>query len=306
MDDSTQNNKPGSSRRAPAKKPTKRKATATPGARAQGTRSTARSSSYSRSSSRPSSGNRSGGSSYAARAARTSRSSAQRSRRTSSHAAKMTFKERLLTSRPALAAIAIVAVIALVGVFDMAANSGKAFGNVSVNGMNVSGMTSEQIQEMLREEFTPRVSHAQVTIYASDEVNDTKSDVLAEEARAIAEQISVEEANQKKSSWQVDSLSLKASLPIEQAAEQALAVGRSDGGIATRLGLLVGEHNVEMGVDFDEAALEELATDIDNTIGDPRIDATVTVEDIVVGLTSHVHCGIAQIHLDVRGVEPGL
>ena len=178
-----------------------------------------------------------------------------------------------------MAVIAVIVVVALVGVFDMASNAGKAFGNVSVNGINVSGMTKEQIQDVLREEYAPRVSHSQITIYASDEVNDLKDELSAEEARAIAEQISVEEANETKSSWQADSLSLKASLPVEEAADSALAVGRSDGGVVTRLGLLLGSHDVEMGVNFDSTALDALAQDIDNTIGDPRIDATVAVED---------------------------
>lgn len=203
-----------------------------------------------------------------------------RSTRSSERSNQITFKERVMTSRPTLVAIAIVIVVAILGIVDMAANAGKAFGNVTIGEVNVSGLTSQEIQDTLRETYSPRISHAQVTIYAREsEPTDIVDEYAEQEARAIAEQLSVEEAGENTSSWQADSLSLKANIPYEALAEEALAVGRSDGGIAARLGLLFGAHEVPLAVSFDEESLETLASDIDRTIGDPRIDTTVVIED---------------------------
>lgn len=170
--------------------------------------------------------------------------------------------------------------LVVVGIFDTASHWGKAFGDVYVNGIPVGGMTADEMRDKLRDEFGQRVSHAQVTIYADDDaqVND-RFDLTDEERRAIAEQISAEEAVLSIGSWSTDALSLKATVDYETAIKKAMAVGREDGGLPTRIGLLFAANNVNMGLNFDKDALESLASDIDRTIGDPRIDTTVVVED---------------------------
>lgn len=190
------------------------------------------------------------------------------------------FIQRITSSRLAIVVVAIVAVLVLVGGIDAAANWGKAYGNVSVNGLSVGGMNSEQIVAALQEEYGSRVSHAQVTIYANEEAERTGGKAISqEELEATAEQISVEEANERVQFWDVDALTLKGTLPYEQVAQQALAVGREDGGIGKRFGLLISAQDIPIGVDFDDGRIEELASQIDLTIGDPRIDTTVVVLD---------------------------
>ena len=68
-----------------------------------------------------------------------------------------------------LIAIAVIAMFAIVGIFDTAANWGKAYGNVSVAGMDVSGKTEEEIATLLQDAYAQRVSHAQVTVFADEE-----------------------------------------------------------------------------------------------------------------------------------------
>lgn len=176
--------------------------------------------------------------------------------------------------------LAIIAVILLVGVFDVTANWGKAYGNVTINGIAVGGMTADEMRDLLKSEYGPRVSHAQVTIFASE---DAMKRAQLEESPAvdpsIAEQISAEDSYKAVESWATDALSLKANVPYDDAVEKALAIGRSDGGLLTRLFLLGGTKDIPLSVNFDEGCLEELASQIDLTIGSPRVDATVVIDE---------------------------
>ena len=169
---------------------------------------------------------------------------------------------------------------AIVGIFDTASNWGKAYGNVSVAGMDVSGKTEEEIAALLQDQYAQRISHAQVTIFADEEAKKNGKNFLSEEERrAIAEQISNEEAVSTIGSWIVDTLSLKATVPYAEIAHQAVDLGRGEGGFLTRLGLLVTHRDIPMHVDFDANALETVASDIDRTIGEPREDSSVIIED---------------------------
>jgi len=188
------------------------------------------------------------------------------------------FVQRITSSPVALVMIIVVLVLVVVGVFDGISNWGKVYGNVSVNGMNVSGMTSDEVVDALKAEYGTRVSHAQVTIYANEEAQRTGGKAISdEELKATAEQVSVEEAKERVQSWDVDALTLKGAIPYDEIAKQALAVGRENGGIGKRFGLLVGREDIPVSVVFDDTRIEDLAGQIDSTVGDPRIDTTVTV-----------------------------
>ena len=188
---------------------------------------------------------------------------------------------RLSSSRPAIVALVIVCALVVIGLFDTASNWGKAYGNVSVNGVAVGGMTADEMRDALKSEFGSRVSHAQITIYSSEEAKQSAADENGETGsnEAVAEQLSVEDANATLGPWSVDALSLKANVPYDDAIEKALSVGRDDGGIAARLGLLVSARDIPLAVEFDDDLIEALASEIDLAIGDPRVDTTVAVVD---------------------------
>ena len=190
------------------------------------------------------------------------------------------FATRLFSSRPAIIALAIVCALVVVGLFDAASNWGKAYGNVSINGVSVGGMTADEMRDALKSEFGSRVSHAQITIYASEEskrrTEGGDGQIAADDV--VAEQLSVESANETLGPWSVDALSLKANVPYDRAIEEALSIGRDDGGIPARLGLLISGRDVPLDVEFDKGMVEALASEIDQAIGDPRVDATVAVE----------------------------
>ena len=200
-------------------------------------------------------------------------------------ARKLSIGERIITSRPVLIAIAIVVVLFVAGGVDAIVNWDKAFGNVTINGVQVGGKTADEMRESLKDEFGQRVSHSQVTIYANEEARQNankepeEQELVDEEHYATAEQISAEDAVASIDSWTTDALSLKASIGYDDAVQKALEVGRSDGGLLERLLLIFRPHDVELVVNYDADALDGLASEIDRTTGDPRVDTTVVVEE---------------------------
>lgn len=180
--------------------------------------------------------------------------------------------ERLRSSKPAMVALILLIALAALGVWDTASHWQRAYAGVSVNGVDVSGMDRSEMNQALRSAFGPRVSHAQVTVYGSDE--DRR---ITEEALASAGDAGSQGAPVEADHWTTDALSLKANIPYERAIDEALACGREDGGFVKRIQMIADPVDIPLGVDFDLEALDAFASQIDNAIGDPRQDATVQI-----------------------------
>ena len=80
-----------------------------------------------------------------------------------------------------------------------------------------------------------------------------------------------------KQAWQTTGAELGASLDSGQLAQQALAVGRSDGGVLARMGAGLFGKRIQVDPSFDEGALEDFASGIDAAIGQARVDYDVKV-----------------------------
>lgn len=183
-------------------------------------------------------------------------------------------------SRAALAASAVVALVVVGGAVDFGMNAGKAYPGVRVGDIDVSGKTSDEIVRLIDEAYASRLAGASATIYASDEAASRTADAAsAAEDAALAEQIAVEEARASKEAWTASAADLGAAVPSEDLAREALAVGREDGGILSRLGSLFAGTEIEVRAAYDGESLEALASDIDATIGEPRIDYGIAVVD---------------------------
>ena len=192
----------------------------------------------------------------------------------------------IFSSKKLMIATFVIVILLVGGIADTVANMGKTYGNVYVAGVDVGGMKPEEVDAKLRDELATDVTHAQVKIYASEDAQRIASGDMTEEERvkqiekiAQAEQISVEEATANVQSWTTDALTLHAEVPYEQLVEDAMAVGRSNGFIFSRLGLFFMKNEVPVNLSYDESAIESLASDIDNTVGDARVDATVSIAD---------------------------
>ena len=187
--------------------------------------------------------------------------------------------ERLLEHRALTAVLAAVLVVVLFVLADTAANWGRAYGNVSINGMSVAGMTAEDMRGALDAQFGAKLPGSQVSVYASEEARERSTQKLAqEENAATAEQVSAEDAKANVGTWTADGATLKASLPYDQVISEALEAGRK-GGPFGRIALALSGQDVELSVLYDETALDTFASDIDASYGNARQDATVSIDN---------------------------
>lgn len=192
----------------------------------------------------------------------------------------------LSRSRTALAIFVVVVALALGGLVDFGLNVGKAYPGVHVGELDVAGKNSDEISQLVDETYEARLAAGSVVIYAND---DAATHVASKEATAqdtaLAEQLAVEEAQANKLAWTADATTLNASIPSQELAEQALAVGRENGGLFTRLGSFFMGYSVEARAAYGSSELEDLAVDIDATIGNPRVDFGITVDGGVAAVT---------------------
>ncbi len=186
-------------------------------------------------------------------------------------------------SRVKLLIVALCAVTVLaLGAFgvDRLLNADKIYKGVSVGEVDVSGMTVNEASFAVEDHYREKLLSSQVVVYADEDLVgkvDVRTEILEEEA--LADQISVEAARENKQIWLVTAESLGASVASRELAEQSFQVGREDGGIFARLGAMLFGKDIPIRCDYDESLLDELVLDIDETLGAPRIDSDIVIED---------------------------
>lgn len=145
-------------------------------------------------------------------------------------------------------------------------------------------MSVEDAQKTIDTTYNKRLFGSDVTICRSDEVltavlNGEKVEDLE------GEDVSVDEAAAAQQTWKTDATTLQANVNAEELAYEALEVGRSDGGIFKRVGAFLFGNTVSPNLNFNDSAIEELAKDIDKTMGDVRVNYGVKVSDGVAAVT---------------------
>lgn len=187
-----------------------------------------------------------------------------------------------LCMRSRVALIAVVAVVVLGGgaLIDFGLNNGKAYPGVRVGAIDVSGKTEAEIASLISDTYQARLDGTTVTIYASEEARQRVDDAAAQaQNAALAQQLSVEEARANQQLWTTDAATLEASLPADELAKEAIEVGRSNGGLLARISALFGGQTVGLHLDYQGGQLESLASEIDSSIGNPRVDCSIQVVD---------------------------
>ena len=183
-------------------------------------------------------------------------------------------------SRPALIVSVCVVALVVICTVDGVSHAGRAYSGVKVGDIDVSGLNAEEIEQALDQAYVQPLQQASATVFASDEAAQQTDEAAAaqnQQDAALAEQMAVDEAMALKQAWQTTGAELGASLDSGQLAEQALAVGRSDGGLLARMGAGLFGKSIQVEPSFDEGALEEFASNIDAAIGQQRVDYDVKV-----------------------------
>lgn len=190
------------------------------------------------------------------------------------------FISLLMRSRAALIVFLVIVVVGGGALIDFGLNNGKAYPGVHVGMVDVSGKTEDEIVSLVSETYQPRVDSTQVSIYASQDAKQSVSDAAAQaQDAALAQQLSVEEARANRQLWTTDAATLSASLPVHDLAQQALEVGRSEGGVLARVSALFVGWTVQPYLSYNDSAIESLASEIDSSIGNPRVDYGVSVSN---------------------------
>lgn len=188
-------------------------------------------------------------------------------------------------SRIALVLTLVVAVGLVGGLVDFGLNANKAYPGVHVGDIDASGKTSDEIATLIEQTYGPRLAQGTVTVYANEEAAAAGQQDQSVPTELNAEQQTAEEERANRTSWTVDALALGATLPASELADRALAVGREEGGLPARLSALFGGWNVEVALRYGAHELEELASTIDEAIGNVRVDFGFTVDNGVATVT---------------------
>lgn len=175
--------------------------------------------------------------------------------------------------------IVFLALIAI-GTLDMGLNWDRAYPGVKVGDIDVGGKTRSEISEIVASTYTNRLATNKVTIYASEDAQNKYSDELKKiESEAQAEQISAEAANANKEYWVVDMNSLIATLQCDEIADEAIQVGRSNGGLPARLLTPITGYTISPHASFSTDKFDSLTSSIDSTLGNERQDTTISIEN---------------------------
>ncbi len=183
-------------------------------------------------------------------------------------------------SRIALVAVVIIAVLGVGALVDLGMNWGKAYAGVRIGSIDVSGKTAEEMKELVNATYQAKLANGHVIVYANDDAQARVNDAMAQaEDAALAEQRSVEEARANRQLWEASAQELGAALPTDDLVKEALALGREDGGLLARVGMLFGGRTIDMRASYVDQAVEKLASDVDATIGTVRVDYNVAVSN---------------------------
>lgn len=173
-----------------------------------------------------------------------------------------------------------------VSLVDVGMSWGKVHQGVSVGTVDLSGKTLSEAESAIRAAYEERLADHQMFVFANEETASSLGSVEGViEGEELSEQLSYEEAQQSKRLWVATGPSVRAELPAADLARRAMALGREDGGVFTRLGLLFGGRTIEVSANYGEEELEALAHDIDTAIGEPRVDFDIEIEDGVATVT---------------------
>lgn len=174
-------------------------------------------------------------------------------------------------------AVCALVLIALVGFgVDSFMTHGRVYGGVSVGEVNVSGMTRDEAVKAVNDVYAVRLEGVTAVIYSSDEVRSQieSGDITTSET---LEEQSVESARDSGQAWTPSAASLEASVPAEQLVDEAMRVGREDGGIFGRAGAVLFGRVIDVPIEFNTASLESLAESIDASIGEARVEWGIKV-----------------------------
>lgn len=172
-------------------------------------------------------------------------------------------------SKPVFAAVVLAAIIVACGAFDSASHLGKVYGHVMVGDIDASGMTERELSDALLNRYGTSLAASGVTVYASEEA--MRDHVQSQDSGNL----SVDQQADQTTSWYADKNSLQAYIDYNDLVEEAMKAGRK--GFGDRVKLFFSKRNIDVSVNYNEAIIESLASQMDAVLGYPYVNSEVTV-----------------------------
>lgn len=178
----------------------------------------------------------------------------------------------------------LVAVVLVIGytVVDIASSLGKIHPGVSVQGVDVGGMSTSDAAAKLNETLTPQLNEAHITLYQNADIAAADGVVIESNSgieKAYADQTSGSDVNKDgvTDKWTVTAETIGAYVDGQALAEEAYRIGREGNFIAERFGAWFGGKPLVATVAVSDERFNALISEINTTIGKPIVDSTIGI-----------------------------
>lgn len=182
----------------------------------------------------------------------------------------------------------LLALVVGFGVFDIASSWGKIHPGVSMQGIDIGGMTVEEAADKLEGELQPRIDEASLTVYEgqSDDVQtDSSADAsLAYAAEEDASHGSDSNGDGEVDDWSVSAETIGAYVDGTALANEAYQYGREGNFLLDRIAAWFGGKAFNATISYDSESFSGLVDDINDAIGDKIVNSKAAIEDGVATL----------------------
>jgi CDP-diacylglycerol--glycerol-3-phosphate 3-phosphatidyltransferase len=192
-------------------------------------------------------------------------------------------KKRGLSSHTMRALIAVFVPMLLIGGFygiDALLSNGRIHGGVSVAGVDVGGLTTEEASERLQEELTSRADSRLVTLYRDEQgMLAGPNEQTVDLAQGVTAYSAPAEGSEPPSSWSVSSATTGLSVDGPALAARAFAVGRGPDFLLGRLAATFQGVRLPGSLDFSPAQLAALEETLTLGLGWQVQEADIALRD---------------------------
>ena len=217
----------------------------------------------------------------ASHSSRSASSSGSRDRRrTTSYRRGQTPPKRLSKKQIIITSlIAIVAVAVLGLAIDVVSNFGKIHKGVTVQGIEVGGMTQTEAAAVLEQQIGALLSDEPVDLFASEMLELLGVDNKTVELNRASTIYQADTDYNYATSWRITSTTVGASIDSAKLAEDAYAVGRGSDFISGRLRAVFIGADLTAELSYEHSQLEALESLIETAIGDEMRNADIRFDN---------------------------
>lgn len=179
----------------------------------------------------------------------------------------------------AYAGIVVVAVIVFGFLFDVTTNFGKIHSGITLQGIDIGGMTREEATQALETELGARVTSAPVDLFGDEEQASKGINEETVELNLSSTSYEVEEEIAGGHSWRITAATVGASVDGRALAEEAYLIGRGKDFFSGRLKATFGGLELFASLTYGQAQLTGLEKLLGGSIGRPMGNADIYFED---------------------------